>query len=252
VNIQPLLKDIGLTDNEVTLYVTLLSLSPTTVQILARKAGIPRATAYLVLDSLTRHELITKYRDGRKTLIAAKPPQYLFHFIERQESTLQHKRVGIERAVPFLQAIMQSNEERLFVRPLNGTGALRTLQQEMLMRSSAGDTWYALMPLDQAGEVLGEKQFLHAPRIAKRIKLKLAFTTQSPELKEKILAQSNAAAEYIPLTPSQYQSPIGFLISRDQTTFLNFAKTPSGLVIENQSIADAMREFFLLMCQNKI
>lgn len=244
---EQLLKNIGLSDGEIALYLASLSLGPSPVQVIARKAKTPRASAYAILRSLTQQNLVTNYKEGKKTLFAPESPQQLFNLVEKQEYILQRKRLDIEQALPGLQALLKETAAKPTVRYFSSIEGLRTMRQEVLMYSTSKDTWYNLMPADQVRLIFGEKELLYsAARAAKRIPAKTIFTTTSEDFKKRLLADARKElAERKFITPDQYKSASGYTIYRDRIAFSTFAGEIGGMIIESEALATMMREAFL-------
>lgn len=244
---EQLLKNIGLSDGEIAVYLASLSLGPSPVQVIARKAKTPRASAYAILRGLVQQGLVTNYKDGKKTLFAPESPQQLYNLIEKQESTLQRKRLDIEQALPGLQALLKETATKPTVRYFAGIEGLRSIRQEVLMYSMSKDVWYNLMPADQVRLIFGEKELLYsAARVAKRIPAKTIFTTTSEDFKRRLLTNAQKElAERKFITPDQYKSASGYTIYRDRVAFSTFAGEIGGMIIESEPLAIMMREAFL-------
>jgi sugar-specific transcriptional regulator TrmB len=244
---EQLLKNIGLSDGEIAVYLASLSLGPSPVQNIARKAHTPRASAYALLRSLAQLGLVTQYKDGKKTLFAPESPQQLFNLIEKQEYILQRKRLDIEQALPGLQALLKQTESKPTVRYFPGLDGLRTMRQEVLMHSTSKDTWYNLMPADYVRKVFGDKELLYsAARVAKRIRAKTIFTTTSEDFRKRLLANAHKELAERKCIPSDvYKSTSGYTIYHDRIAFSTFAGDIGGVIIENEALATMMRESFL-------
>ncbi|MCA9324934.1 hypothetical protein KDA23_02595, partial [Candidatus Saccharibacteria bacterium] len=63
--------ELGLTPNEVSVYLAALSLGPSSVAHIARAAELERANVYRVIDSLQNHGLMSISIDGLKKKYAA-------------------------------------------------------------------------------------------------------------------------------------------------------------------------------------
>src|SRR6185436_5706207 len=99
------LKKLGLKDKEAAVYLSCLQLGPSPVQPIARKAKVVRATTYVVLESLMNRGLITKYKEGKKTLFSAEPPRQLMRLLEKEREDIQEKQRELEHILPELQVI---------------------------------------------------------------------------------------------------------------------------------------------------
>ena len=70
-NLEIELQRVGLDERQAKVYLAALELGPSPVQKIAQRAGIPRATVYLVLNDLQGKGLITTYDEGKKTFFVA-------------------------------------------------------------------------------------------------------------------------------------------------------------------------------------
>lgn len=82
------LENIGLGEDEATVYAAGLELGPASVLELARKTGVNRTTLYAVLDRLLAERLFAKTIAGKKTLYVAEPPEKLKMLLQERLSTL--------------------------------------------------------------------------------------------------------------------------------------------------------------------
>ena len=79
------LEQLGLTEKESKLYLTSLRIGPSSMQVLARKAGIDRGTAYHVASTLGEKGLFSEVQEGKRPLFRASDPRELFAYVEEQK-----------------------------------------------------------------------------------------------------------------------------------------------------------------------
>ena len=79
------LKDIGLNDKEVKVYVTLLKSGRLRPSALSKLTGINRATIYHTAKDLVNRGLIAEDLGGATIYLTALPPENLKQIIERQD-----------------------------------------------------------------------------------------------------------------------------------------------------------------------
>jgi sugar-specific transcriptional regulator TrmB len=77
---------LGLTEKESKLYLTSLRIGPASMQVLARKAGIDRGTAYHVAQTLGDKGLFAIVEDGKRPLFRATHPDALYAYVEQQKA----------------------------------------------------------------------------------------------------------------------------------------------------------------------
>ncbi len=75
------LEQLGLSEIEAKLYLTLLNTGPISVRELAETTKIKRTTAYLYIDQLIDKELVMKLVKGSKKLVVANEPAENLHYL---------------------------------------------------------------------------------------------------------------------------------------------------------------------------
>jgi HTH-type transcriptional regulator, sugar sensing transcriptional regulator len=243
------LTKLGLKDKEAAVYLACLELGPSPVQTISRKAKVVRATTYVVLEALMARGLITRYKEGKKTLFAGEPPRQLLRLLEKQQDEIKEKQHELENMLPELQILMKSAKGRPTVRYFDGVEGLRAIRREMMMYSQAGDTWYNFTPMDYLTGIIGEDEDdrYYNQRIAKKIVSKTIFTTKSTTLKENIIKRYTDKMTVRKFVSSEvFPSPSGMTIFRDRIAIGSFSGSVGGVIIESEQMADMMRRMFEL------
>lgn len=245
------LKKLGMKDKEAAVYLSALQLGPSSVQQIGRKADVARATTYVILERLMKQGLVTKFKEGKKTLFAAEPPRLLMSLLEKQEEAVEEKKQGLEELLPELQVIMKAAQGQPTVRYFDGVEGLRSIRREMLMYSRPGDTWYNFTPSDHLDAVLGkEDENYYKQRVAKRIKGRTIFTTRSPSIRKAMLApHDDSLTERRYVSYRVFPSPSGMTIFRDRIAIGSFTGKIGGVIVESAEMADMMRRLFELAWQ---
>lgn len=241
------LKKLGLNDKEAAVYLSCLQLGPSPVQPIARKAKVVRATTYVVLEALMEMGLVTKYKEGKKTLFAAEPPHQLGRLVEKEQEKIKEKQRELDNLLPELQVLMKSSEDRPTIRYFAGLEGLNAIRREMVMYSEAGDLWRNFTPVDHLDAVFGQNNIVYKQRSAKKIRSQTLMTTKSERLRDEMLITGNqglSETRYIP--PDRFPSSSGMTIYRDRIAIGNFTGKLGGVVIESDTMADMMIRLFEL------
>lgn len=125
------LADLGLAPKEAETYLAMLEIGPSSVQDIAKKAGINRTTTYVMLEGLKRHGLVSTFERGKKTLFSAENPEQLVDILTRQMGSLQTKKSRLEESLPRLLAIFNSTEDKPRVRFLEGESSYQEIVREI-------------------------------------------------------------------------------------------------------------------------
>lgn len=126
------LEKLGLSEKEAKVYLSALELGPQPVQDIARKAGVNRATTYVMIESLTKRGLMTSLERGKKRLFNAEQPDRLLSLIRMQTQQLQEQEREFAQYLPQLRAILAASGERPRVRFFEGPEAIRAIREEVI------------------------------------------------------------------------------------------------------------------------
>lgn len=99
---------LGFTSNEATLYLQLAEMGKATVQVLARRAKLPRTTAYSVLEGLAQKGLISEEKRGATRFFIASEPQALMRMVKREQETLIKKAKFAESFIEELKPLFRA------------------------------------------------------------------------------------------------------------------------------------------------
>ncbi|MBI3255718.1 MAG: hypothetical protein HYZ63_01990 [Candidatus Andersenbacteria bacterium] len=130
------LKHLGLKDKEASVYLAALQLGPSSVQVIARKAKVVRATTYVILEDLQKKGLMTNYKEGKKTLFSAEPPLQLNRLLEKQAEEITEKKRDFAQVLPELQMLTKAAGGKPSVHYFEGKEGLRVIRQEIISTRS--------------------------------------------------------------------------------------------------------------------
>lgn len=126
------LKNIGFSDKEVAVYISLLEIGSGTVSAIARKAGINRTTGYDILDSLVEKGLVTISGKEPKQEYAAESPEKIENYIAGQIQKLHHSlKIAQTTLVPELKSL-HNISDRPRVRFYEGAEGMKEVYEDTL------------------------------------------------------------------------------------------------------------------------
>lgn len=103
--IQTLLKQLGLSEKETVVYLTILQQGKVSPAQVAQLTSINRTTVYSVAKELLEKNLIRE-ENGKTTYWMARPPEDLGTLIEREQEALRKKEHVLKSAIKELQPLM--------------------------------------------------------------------------------------------------------------------------------------------------
>jgi HTH-type transcriptional regulator, sugar sensing transcriptional regulator len=93
-----LMKTLGVSEAELSVYLATLELGQAQIQEISRKSGVKRTSIYNFIDNLLARQFLSELKKGRRKLYSAAHPSALLHI---QKSRV----VSMERLIPELLAI---------------------------------------------------------------------------------------------------------------------------------------------------
>jgi sugar-specific transcriptional regulator TrmB len=127
------LMNLGLKDKEACVYLSSLELGPSPAQNIAKKAGVVRATTYVILEELMQMGLVTKYKEGKKTMFSAEAPSQLLRLLEKEEEVIEQRQKELKDILPELQMLAKALGDKPSVRYFEGKEGLAAIRRDMVM-----------------------------------------------------------------------------------------------------------------------
>jgi sugar-specific transcriptional regulator TrmB len=137
-----ILKKLGFSDKEISVYLKLLEFGSLSVRALAELTGINRGTTYDVLKHLEDEGLV-RYQDrnGRQYFMADDPDR-LVELLDRREHELKDTRSEIDKLIPELKAITGKEDLRPVSKYYEGKEGIRLVLDDILVSVKGGEEYY--------------------------------------------------------------------------------------------------------------
>ena len=101
------IEQLGLTEKESKVYLTSLRIGPASMQVLARKAGIDRGTAYHVAQTLTEKGLFQIVEEGKRPLFRVTHPRVLFSYVESKKQEADRHFAAMQEMIADLESLYE-------------------------------------------------------------------------------------------------------------------------------------------------
>jgi sugar-specific transcriptional regulator TrmB len=218
------LRNLGLSEKEASLYLTLLGLNQASVQEIAVAAHLNRSTAYVLLDSLVQKEFVEQYTKSGVWEYAARMPQELLQKAEESVVRAEATHASIVDASDELEALAPDKKDApraIFFEDVEG---LKAMRQEV---SAAAIT------MDVCG-------FLHTPAAAAIFKKKGAGIRLIVATSDK----KGSLPEHVRLIPADtYPFASDFYLFGNTIVLVSDAEE-FAVRIESKEFAEVLREAF--------
>ncbi|MFH1174534.1 MAG: helix-turn-helix domain-containing protein [archaeon] len=233
------LEDLGLSEAEARVYLSLLELGSTLAGPVIKKTGLHRGTTYQILQRLQEKGLVSSIIKGKKQHFAAAPP-------EQFKDMLKEKEEKLDSILPELALKAKLSIEKQDVTVYSGVNGIRAVLDKMLDELGSKGEYSDFGVSGLFKEVMGPYWELWQKR-----KKKLGITSQvifnedvkkkSPELLQNYVGEAR-------FHPREFASITDTMIYNNNVIlFIWTARPPIAIVICNKENADSYRNQFLLM-----
>ncbi len=242
------LQDIGLTDKEAHVYLTLLQVDGTTALDLSKKTNINRSTVYVTIESLSKKGLVSETTIGKKTQFQAESPERLETYVIRRQTELNEQAKRLKDVIPEIKSIQRTQGERPVVKYFEGHAGILSMLEEVFgpEKISDDEVIHLIYPKDKVAEIFSqaEKQKYKNMRLKRNIKSKAIYTSS-----EKVLP-SDTMADRIHIDEEKYPIMCDITIYKDRLSISVLGDHLSGIFIKSKDLADTFRSLFALVFDN--
>ena len=241
------LQDIGLTDSESKVYLTLLEQGDTTRSTILKESGITGSKVYDILERLQRKGLVSIYTQNKINHFRAVNPKQLITYLEDQKSAIEKREKGAHEILPQLLASFTSSKEDQEIELLTGMKGMEIIFREQVELLKKGETCYVIGGTRGTEEeaIVSFFQKIHLMREERGIKTRMLYNQ-----KQKESASEAYGWKKYPGTTTRYilhNSPVAINIYKDRTAIIIFAKTITTIHIRSQDVANSFMEYFNLL-----
>lgn len=234
------LTGLGLSEHEISLYLTLLEWSESLASDLAEKVGLNRTHTYDILESLINKGLASYIIKDNSRYFLATNPNRLLDNIKEKEKALQQQQEKIKQLIPALLNLKRPKEEKTKAEIFCGKEGVKMVYNDILKEAKE---YHVLGATGKIAEIM---QFYfpqhEKERIKKKIKLKLLF---NESVKNKGIATKRKYAE-IRFLPYEYFSPIPIVVYNNKIVTLIWTE-PLAIIVKNREVAETYRKYFNLL-----
>ena len=144
MDVEPLLEEIGLSKNEIKIYLILLKLGSTTTGAIIKQTGIHNSKVYDGLERLSNKGLVTYVVVANTKHFTAVNPERLLDFLEDKKKLIEEHEKGIKKFLPQLKAMREIGVDETEAEIFRGWKGMESVFNEGIRVMGNGDTWYVI------------------------------------------------------------------------------------------------------------
>jgi len=230
------LRQLGLLENEIKVYLYLLEQGLSSPPQIARGTKMARPNLYGILRSLKEKNLVIEQKQGQRKIYLAADPAVLVQTLESRTETMK-------QILPDLRALFASQKNKPTIKFFEGTEQVKEIFYEMLEAKSVLGVSSTKKLYDAFGWEFFKK---YIPQMREReIFLKDILTQDSIDTSAKIPISVLKSLYETRLLPKNIGNvPVDVLIWDDKVALISTEQPVFGTLIKNPAIAEIMRIMF--------
>lgn len=235
------LEKIGLTEKQAKVYLACLELGGAGVSAISRKAKIKRTTCYHLLNDLINLGLVSKSKQKKAGFFIADDPKNI-------EKSAKLKMQSIQEILPQLEAVHNVLPQKPKISFYEGIEGMKTIWEDILKSSRAGDTILACTGFKTALQYLSKKwlQDYIKRRVAKKVRIKF-ITPSSGFVKEFQPTSAREIREIKNVPEENWHFTADMQIYGRKIAIVSPEENFIGIIIDSKEIAKMMKMAFDLM-----
>jgi sugar-specific transcriptional regulator TrmB len=234
------LEYLGLSEKEALIYVAALELGKAPVQKIAQKAGVNRATTYVIIEALSKKGLISNYTEGKKQFFCAEAPEKLSLLFREEVMEIQRRQEYLDKILPELKSLNASAKSKPVVRYYEGKAGLRAMSEEFFI-TDHNEPAKMIYSHDLLSDVFSDDERISMLNRRKEKGIQVeSIINYSGEKK------LNTDAEYQIVSSDKFPFSSDIAFFGDKIRIATQKGDLVGIIIENKEIAQTFKSLFNL------
>lgn len=227
--------EIGLNEKEAKVYLASLELGQSTVQDIAKKAAVNRATTYFVIEGLMKSGLMSSFHKGKKQYFIAADPDRLVEVLEQEKDILEKRKENLKKLLPQLQSINNKQSNRPVVKYYEGKEGILSMVNEVTVPGK--EVVRMAYNKDAVIKTFSEEQRKKwtEHRVKNNIITKVIYTFKNGVL------ESNADGTRRKVPFEKFPITCDIAVYDDKIRLASFGDRMVGVVIEDKELAASFR-----------
>lgn len=243
-----ILEEIGLNAKECQVFMALLEHASLSVRAIADETGVTRTHVYAIAEDLLKRGLLTESEIRGVKRYDALTHAELIGYLARKRNDLDVLEKRLQQAAGLFSALKTKGSQKTKVRFYEGLEGIKSVYEEVRadLEGTKGRkelrTYWPSEGLEKAYPGFFEKQvYFNMPALIKRdIMYECAATFKYIQMYR--TSPTTHSYRIWPKTMGEF--PTDVEIWGNKVAFTDIRNNPSGIVIENDAVADSMRMWF--------
>lgn len=227
------LRELGLSDNEITAYLALLENGSMSAYELSNQTKIARSTIYGLMNSLQDKGLVGERHDTDTTAFTPSTPESVL-------SLLDERRERVKSIIPSLEELQERTSSLFDINHFGGRQGVKNVMNDIVQEPGTTARFFGVgMKFLEFSEPFVKQYFRRKEENDIFVKGILSDTTEERKIEEE---QGVRRSEFRYLPAVQFES--SFFIYRDKVAFVSYEANQRGYIIRHEALHNHMEQVF--------
>ncbi len=232
-----ILEELGLTNTEIRVYVSLLEIGESSAGNILEKSKLPNSTVHRDLNSLIEKGIVSFVREGKKKLYRANSPETFINFIEE-------KKRKFLTILPQLKQTQNTSKKEDLAGVYKGVKGIKEVYSMII--NSKGEEYNTFGGGYITAEVMGLDWWinLHKRRVENKLPSRQIFDLTVKKDAKEIKENPLTKIKYVEEKFASFQETV---ICGDYVAIAIFSENPYAFLIKDKSVAESYRKYFEIL-----
>ncbi len=238
------LKQIGLTEGEIKIYLALLDIGSSSVGRIIKTSGISGSKTYEVLDRLLNKGLVASVIKNNVKHFEASSPERILSYLDEKGEEIKKEKIEVQKIIPDL-ILKQKGTRKSEAKIFTGWEGMKTANEDILQTLKKGEEWLSMGLTEQpeSWEIYFTKK--QEERAKKGIVHRQLLNEKYKSLYENRKKLVHTMFRFL---PQDFEMPTSIEIYGSKVLiFILVKESPMVIMIESKEVADSFRKYFELM-----
>lgn len=238
------LKEFGLTEPEIAVYLASLELGPQPASLIAKKAGLKRGHTYNMLELLIRKGIVQEFIKDKVRYFSSRSPGTLLSIIEHKEEQIEIQKQKLMQIIPMLEKISNPLLVQPKVRFFQGIEGIKEIYEDTIRIPN--QTIYAIGDFEYYFPENQNKQLNnwiwdYATRRAKKNIWYIGIVNKS-KMSDQAYSRRKEQKRKLKMLTGIYL-PVEINIYGNKVALMSTYRDMVGVIVEDAPITDTLRNF---------
>ena len=241
---EELLKEIGLSEIESKVYLSLIKEGPSTAAEVSKRSGVYRTNIYDALQGLIVKGLASYILTKRVKIFSATNPDVLEKLFNEKERKLKQK---FAESLP--EMIRNYNKSRIAeeTRIYKGLEGVKTIIEDAFKILKPEDEWVWIQPTVPKQKAMSKEYAATFVRRIEENKIKMKILFSDNEYGKIEAKQYKSPLIKIRFLPLDYSSPAGIHVYKDIVVIRLYSKESTSVIMESEQVAKSFKSYFEIL-----